>query len=46
MNKLIEQRVAAVLLNYPPARDNDNVLLVEFWKMEMSDNNKTTFKRI
>jgi len=44
MNKLIEQRVAAVLLNYPPARDNDNVLLVEFWKMEMSDNDNYAYK--
>jgi hypothetical protein len=44
MNKLIEQRVAAVLLNHSEARDNDNVLLVEFWKMEMNDNDNYAYK--
>lgn len=44
MNKLIEQRVAAVLLSHPEARDNDNVLLVEFWKMEMNDNDNYAYK--
>ena len=44
MNKLIEQRVASVLLSHPEARDNDNVLLVEFWKMEMNDNDNYAYK--
>lgn len=44
MNKLIEQRVASVLLNHSEARDNDNVLLVEFWKMEMNDNGNYAYK--
>ena len=44
MNKLIEQRVASVLLNHPEARDNDNILLVEFWKMEMNDNDNYAYK--
>jgi hypothetical protein len=44
MNKLIEQRVASVLLNHSESRDNDNVLLVEFWKMEMNDNGNYAYK--
>jgi hypothetical protein len=38
MNKLIERRVTACLLNNPHARDNDNILIADYWAMEMNDN--------
>ena len=38
MNKLIERRVTACLLNNPHARDNDNILIGDYWAMEMNDN--------
>jgi hypothetical protein len=38
MSKLIDRRVTACLLNNPNTKDDDNLLIVNYWKMEMRDN--------
>jgi hypothetical protein len=37
MNKLIKQRVTAILLRYPETMDNDRELIVRYWKQQISD---------
>jgi len=37
MNKLIKQRVTAILLRYPDTMDSDRELIVRYWKQEVSD---------
>lgn len=35
MNKLMQQKVADILIRYPETRDNDRDLIGRYWKMEI-----------
>jgi hypothetical protein len=37
MNKLIKQRVTAILLKFPESMDNDKELIVRYWKQQITD---------
>lgn len=37
MNKLIKQRVTAILLKFPETMDNDKELIVRYWKQQITD---------
>jgi len=37
MNRLIKQKITAILLRYPETKDNDKELIVNYWKQQMSD---------
>jgi hypothetical protein len=37
MNKLIKQRVTAILLKFPETMDNDRELIVRYWKQQITD---------